>query len=239
LYFWFVAVPEHDEEAMLYGTVDRPATSNTDVEEETATPLSSSPSSCPITCPGVSPALDSDGVNNPPTSDTQVAPQAVTQVDGITESLPDSHRDVSGCRDTSSEKKPIPKGGLVMDAQDAGSLSADPNTESTPYVLVANRSVRQQLLSKPYLLLCLFFSLHVTMNMWTLATMRDFLAYLGDDELDNRYLTIFTLLLPASIVIHYGFAGGFQSINALALGYSIVRLATTNLNIQIGTILLL
>ena len=73
--------------------------------------------------------------------------------------------------------------------------------------------------------------------------MRDYLAYLGDDELDNRYLTIFTLLLPASIVsvplvdvivLRLGFAGGFQSINALALGYSIIRVASTNLNVQIG-----
>lgn len=247
LYFWFVAVPEHDEEAMLYGTVDRPAISNADVEEETAMPLHSSPSSGPITCPGVSPALDYDSLNNPRTSDTQVTPRAVSRVGGITESSTDAPRDASGCKDTSSEAKPIPQDGLVE--QDSGTPAcSDPNTESAPYVLVANRSVRQQLLSKPYLLLCLFFSLHVTMNMWTLATMRDFLAYLGDDELDNRYLTIFTLLLPASIVsvplvdaivIHYGFAGGFQSINALALGYSIVRLATTNLNVQIGTILLL
>jgi hypothetical protein len=80
--------------------------------------------------------------------------------------------------------------------------------------------------------------------MWTLATMRDFLAYLGDDELNNRYLTIFTLLLPASIVsvplvdvivLRFGFVGGFQSVNALALGYSIVRIATASLDVQIGT----
>jgi hypothetical protein len=241
LYFWFVAVSEHDEEDMLYGTVDRPAISNTDVGKETAMPPSSSPSS----------RSADDAANTlsvpPLTSATQVAPRTVKCVGGTTESSPDSRRDASCCKVTSIEEKAIPQDGLVDEEQDTGSSSgADLNTESPPYVLVANRSVKQQLLSKPYLLLCLFFSLHVTMNMWTLATMRDFLAYLGDDELDNRYLTIFTLLLPASIVsvplvdaivIHYGFAGGFQSINALALGYSIIRLATTNLNVQIGTIL--
>ena len=111
------------------------------------------------------------------------------------------------------------------------------------YILVAHRTTRQQLLSGPYVLLCLFFSVQVTMNTWTTTTMRDFLAYLGDDELDNRYLTIFTLLLPASVVavplvdwvvLRFGFEGGFHATNLLALGYSIIRVATTNLDVQIG-----
>jgi hypothetical protein len=78
--------------------------------------------------------------------------------------------------------------------------------------------------------------------MWNLTSMRDFLAYLGDDELNNRYLTIFTLLMPASIValpfvdtviLRFGFAGGLQGINLLALGYSAIKVTTKDLNVQI------
>jgi hypothetical protein len=243
LYFWFVAIPEHDEEAMLYGTVDRPAISNTDIEEEGAMPESSSPPPGPIVCSRPSDDAAS-GLIDPKFTETQVPGRGVGIVDGTTKPSSTTRRDSSYCNDTTANEKVMSPDAMLDDEQDSGS-DAGPNVESAPYVLVANRSVKEQLLSKPYLLLCLFFSLHVTMNMWTLATMRDFLAYLGDDELDNRYLTIFTLLLPASIVsvpfvdaivIRYGFIGGFQSVNALALGYSIVRLATTNLNVQIGTI---
>jgi hypothetical protein len=243
LYFWFVAVPEHDEEAMLYGTVDRPAISNTDIEEEAAMPESLLPPPGSNVCSQPSDDAASSLID-PISSETRVPGQGVSGVDGPTKTSSSTRRDSSCCNDTMANEKEILPDAVLDDEQDSGS-DAGPNAESAPYVLVANRSVKQQLLSKPYLLLCLFFSLHVTMNMWTLATMRDFLAYLGDDELDNRYLTIFTLLLPASIVsvpfvdavvIRYGFTGGFQSVNALALGYSIVRLATTNLNVQIGTI---
>lgn len=72
--------------------------------------------------------------------------------------------------------------------------------------------------------------------------MRDFLAYLGDDVYNNRYLTIFTLLLPASIIalplvdfilLNVGFAGAFQFINLLSLGYMLVKVTSSNLSVQI------
>jgi MFS family permease len=110
------------------------------------------------------------------------------------------------------------------------------------YVIVADRTPRQQLLSAPYLLLGTYFAIHTTSNQWNLATQRDFLAYLGDDEQGNKYLTIFTLLMPASIValplvdyaiFHFGFSGAFQTINILSLGYTIIKVSSQNLNVQI------
>lgn len=111
-----------------------------------------------------------------------------------------------------------------------------------PYVNVADRPYYQQLTSEPFLLLCYFFSIHQLNNIYTLATAQDFLAYLGDDQLDNKYLTVFTFLLPVSVVSipcvdyilrHYGHYVGFQIINVLAVAYSCVKLFGTNLNIQI------
>jgi hypothetical protein len=61
-------------------------------------------------------------------------------------------------------------------------------------------------------------------NQWNLTTQRDFLAHLGDEQ--DKYLTIFTLLMPASMLVYpfvdaaitqYGFVGGLQGINLLAL----------------------
>lgn len=69
-----------------------------------------------------------------------------------------------------------------------------------------------------------------------------FLRYLGDDEVNNRYLTIFTLLMPATVVaipfvdavlLRLGFYGGFQSINVLSLAYNIVKLSSHSLNVQV------
>jgi hypothetical protein len=100
------------------------------------------------------------------------------------------------------------------------------------YILIADRRSRQQLTSGQYLLLVVFFSFHLMENQWNLTTQRDFLAYLGDDEQDNKYLTIFTLLMPASIVglpfvdaaiTQYGFVGGLQGINLLGLAYNVIK----------------
>jgi hypothetical protein len=114
--------------------------------------------------------------------------------------------------------------------------------DETNYVIIAERSPRQQLTCLPALMLCLYFGIHTTANQWALTTTRDFLAYLGDNELSNRYLTIFTLLMPASLVAlpfvdvmisRFGFYGGFQCTNALALGYNLIRTSSDNLNVQI------
>ncbi|GAX09316.1 hypothetical protein FisN_32Hh012 [Fistulifera solaris] len=110
------------------------------------------------------------------------------------------------------------------------------------YVLVALRSPTQQLMAYPTVLLLIFFGIQVGINLWTLTTTRDFLAHLGDDALDNRYLSIFTLLTPVSLVgtpavdwalRKFGYPGAFQFINLLSLGSMVIRVSSTNLNVQI------
>jgi hypothetical protein len=111
-------------------------------------------------------------------------------------------------------------------------VSDDSPRGEKEYIIVADRRSRQQLTSRPFLLLVVFFSFHLTGNQWNLTTQRDFLAHLGDDEQDNKYLTIFTLLMPAFIlglpfvdaaITHYGFVGGLQGINLLALAYNLIK----------------
>jgi MFS family permease len=121
-------------------------------------------------------------------------------------------------------------------------------TESAPeekddgYVIIAERSPREQLTSAPVLWLTLFFAIHVASNLWVLTSTRDFLASLGDDELNNKYLTIFTVMMPASLValpfidavlLRFGMSGGFQAVNLLGLGYNLVRTFSDNLNVQV------
>lgn len=110
------------------------------------------------------------------------------------------------------------------------------------YILIADRTTRRQIMSGPFFLVTVFWCIMVTANQFTLTTTRDFLAHLGDDEVGNKYLTIFTLLTPASLcalpfsdymVARFGFHGGFQSVNALALGYNLVRLLSDSLNVQV------
>lgn len=113
---------------------------------------------------------------------------------------------------------------------------------STDYVIIAERHSMEQLKSKQFVTLVLFFAVQGASNIFTLTTARDFLAYLGDDETGNKYLTIFTLLTPASILglpfmdwilIHRGFHAGFQSINFLALVHGIIKVSSDNLNVQV------
>lgn len=126
--------------------------------------------------------------------------------------------------------------------ESAQNIGQEHHEAESTYVLVAERTSRQQLLSRPFLMALLFATIMVTANQWTLTTTRDFLASLGDDEVGNKYLTIFTLLFPASlcalpftdaITAKYGFYGGFLAINMLALGYSLIRLLSDNLNVQV------
>jgi hypothetical protein len=117
------------------------------------------------------------------------------------------------------------------------------NTNNDPtYIPISQRTVVEQLKCKAYIFLCIVFSFHMVSNVWTLTTARDFLKHLGDDEYGNRYLTIFTLMTPVSLValpfedvaIHkYGFAWALQGVNCLGMLHGIVKVASTNLNVQI------
>ena len=116
------------------------------------------------------------------------------------------------------------------------------NTDSSTYLKIADRPFREQIKSSLFLLLATFFSFHQASNVWTLTTARDFLKYLGDDETGNKYLTIFTLLTPVSllglpfvdIVLHkYGFHAALQCINILAIIHGTIKVSSENLNVQI------
>jgi hypothetical protein len=152
----------------------------------------------------------------------------------------------SGEKRANADTEPSPDNRPVKDEpEDTENHSSDlvwMESEKDEYVLVSARTRRKQLASGPVLCLAVFFTLHVTSNNWTLTTARAFLASLGDDEQDNKYLSIFTLLMPASllglpfvdVVIHkFGFHWAFQGVNLLSLGYTVVRLASDNLNTQI------
>jgi hypothetical protein len=132
---------------------------------------------------------------------------------------------------------------IGLDPEEKGEIAnlGHPNPEGG-YVIIAERMPRKQLLSRTFVLLVVFVAIHSAANEWTTTTTRDFLAFLGDDELDNKYLRIFTLMMPVSLVAlpftdamlrYFGFHGAFQAINVLALGYNFIRLFSDNLNVQI------
>ena len=115
------------------------------------------------------------------------------------------------------------------------------------YILISSRPALDQLRSSQFLYLAAFFAFHHSRNTWTLTTTRDFLAYLGDDATGNKYLAIFTLLTPASVlglplvdkIVHKGgYVAGLHVVNALAIGQGIIVVSSDNLNVQIVGFLL-
>ena len=112
--------------------------------------------------------------------------------------------------------------------------------ESMPdYVPVCDRTPRDQLLSLPFTMLLVFFAINLALNQFVLTTARDFLGYLGDEESSKQYLSIFTLLMPASIlglpftdqvIARYGFHVGLQTICLLAAVHGIIQVSCDELN---------
>jgi hypothetical protein len=79
---------------------------------------------------------------------------------------------------------------------------------------------------------------HLSEHVYHHHTARDCLASLGDDD-NTYYLTIFKLMMPASLL---GFPlvdatlhrfGGLQLANALAAIHGIIQVSSTNLNVQV------
>ena len=110
------------------------------------------------------------------------------------------------------------------------------------YVVIAKRSPYDQLRSPPYALLCVYFAFHSVSNVWTLTTARDFLKSLGDDDYGNLYLTVFTLLTPVSLCAlpfvdvalrEYGYHVALQTVNVLGICHGLVKVISTNLQVQI------
>lgn len=120
--------------------------------------------------------------------------------------------------------------------------SPDESLRASSYVMIADRTPRKQMMSGMYIALAVFFAFHQARNIWVLTTTRDFLAYLGDDETGNLYLSIFTLLTPISVlglpfvdaILHrYGYGAGLQVVNILGMAQGIVQVSSKNLNVQI------
>lgn len=110
------------------------------------------------------------------------------------------------------------------------------------YVLIGKRSPKEQLLSGQFIALAVFFGFHLARNTWVLSTTRDFLASLGDDEVGNRYLQIFSLMTPVSILglpfvdialTKYGYGAGLAVVSILGLFQGIIQVSSDNLNVQI------
>ena len=98
----------------------------------------------------------------------------------------------------------------------------------------------KSLRSVPYLWLVAFFAFHIARNVFMLTSAEPFLKGLGDD--DNKYITIFSVIMPASILgfpfvdcalTRYGFHAALQFINILGLIHGTIQVSTTNLNVQI------
>jgi hypothetical protein len=235
MYFWCVAVPE---------TID------TTVDSENANQIKQNPctenndlSTGDDTIDDIvqdSKETSTNGTNH--TSSTVVIVDSNDEEEAspiVDPTAPTKNRNVLECEADGCTEADLANGRVQVDP--TTSMTNPPNRKKL-YVLIAHRTRMQQLTSTPAWCLAVFVGVHATSNNWTMATIRDFLASLGDDNYDNRYLTLFTLLTPVSlfglpfvdyIMHHYGFHCAFQSVNALGLGYMLIRLCSSNLNVQV------
>eukprot|EP00529_Nitzschia_sp_RCC80_P016322 CAMPEP_0113454530 /NCGR_PEP_ID=MMETSP0014_2-20120614/7909_1 /TAXON_ID=2857 /ORGANISM="Nitzschia sp." /LENGTH=648 /DNA_ID=CAMNT_0000345935 /DNA_START=142 /DNA_END=2088 /DNA_ORIENTATION=+ /assembly_acc=CAM_ASM_000159 len=145
----------------------------------------------------------------------------------------------------SANEKPLEITHGLINLQDKVTENKLPNSASSPstYITISKRSFVDQMKSRAFILLCTFFTIHFLSNIWTLTTMRDFLKYLGDDDEGNKYLAIFTLLTPVSLValpfvdiaIHrYGYSTALQVVNTLDMIQCLIKVVPgANLNVQI------
>ena len=144
--------------------------------------------------------------------------------------------------DTDRQHDDINDDGINVIEMDDGRTKHTKKTTSH-YMRVSQRDTAlQQITSKPFVLLCVFFAIQLGINNWNLATQRNFLAALGDNDHENWYLTIFTLLTPLSIfgapaidfiILNFGWTAAFQTINLLSVSFMIIKVTTKSLNVQI------
>jgi hypothetical protein len=238
-YFWNVAVPDREEEEED-AKYDAKAASDDDngisnsEEASSCAPRVSQESqhvgeseATKLECDGTPVQNEKVSLNEPEMMNTSMIEASATDGESSGAKVVGSEPSLNG-EDIKNEDD----AGVYVDTDTRNAAASDDPPAEKEYIIVAERSSRQQLTSGPYILLVVFFSFHVTANQWNLTTQRDFLAYLGDDDQDNKYLTIFTLLMPASIVgipfvdavvANYGFVGGLQGINLLALAYNVIK----------------
>jgi hypothetical protein len=235
LYFWSVAVPDEEEEEGIICKHD--AT----IEASIAVPTTVSDGNGNGSC--------KEQLSCPPPQNTMLQELEVAQLESAdgTTIISEAGMKTSTAVMSATETDNEPDAKAVDSGPSLNEDNADTDTDTDmkkhttdsdgpsgekEYIIIADRRSRQQLTSGQYLLLVVFFAFHLMENQWNLTTQRDFLAHLGDDEQDNKYLTIFTLLMPASIVglpfvdaaiTYYGFVGGLQGINLLALAYNVIK----------------
>ena len=159
--------------------------------------------------------------------------------------MPENTLTREGGETTSSPKNNLIDQGKSRDTNRGlidSSCSGDVIPEHSSYSLISQREPWQQLRSKQFLLVVIFFCIHVSKNNWVMATARHFLRSLGDDQKGNFYTSLFTGLSSASIVglpfmdvlvTKYGYYGALQTINILALVHCIIQVSSTNLNVQV------
>ena len=183
-------------------------------------------------------ALNSSIEGRPvPISTTDTMKETKVLEDNLNRRIEEPERDCNS--DNQAEGRDVavsPKGSPTVDD------NAAPNNEEGSYVLISERPILHQLKCKQFILLLSFYSFYSCHNTFTLGTTRDFLAYLGDDETGNLYLSLFVLMTPVSllglpfvdfILNRYGYHAGLQSINVLALSYSVVKVSSDSLNVQV------
>jgi len=126
-------------------------------------------------------------------------------------------------------------------SQTPTSFSSDSNKE---YLLIRNRTPRKQLSSTQFVLLTIFFVIQLGRNTFVMATAREWLRSLGDDQYQHKYVLLFTALSAVSVVglpifvwiitdSRLGYHGAFQCINVLGIIHGVIQLSTDNLNVQV------
>ena len=125
---------------------------------------------------------------------------------------------------------------------DSCHTNKESNFGGDDYQLIAERDPWDQLKSQQFVLMLVFFSVHLARNNYTMATARDFLAGLGDDEEGNKYISLFTGLSAMSLVGvpfidlligKYGFPAALQAVNVLGIIHGIIQVASKNLDVHV------
>jgi hypothetical protein len=215
MYLWYAVVPvsEGENDGALTEELD----SNATTEER---------------------ALDGSSEGRPvPTGNNDAMKETKVLDDDLNRKIEEPERDCN--TENQAEGRDVAL--LPKDSRTAYDKAA-PKNEDGSYVLISERPILHQLKCKQFILLLSFYSFYSCHNTFTLGTTRDFLAYLGDDETGNLYLSLFVLMTPVSllglpfvdiILNRYGYHAGLQSINVLALSYSVVKVSSDNLNVQV------
>ena len=110
------------------------------------------------------------------------------------------------------------------------------------YIVISSRTPKAQLTSGLYLLLMIWFAFYTARNLFTVTTARDFLSRLGDDEIGNLYLSIFTIMMPTAflavplidlVIDKFGFQAALHVVNLAAAVHGLVQLLFEDLRLQV------